>query len=351
MSLARCPFNLILLFVLAVSGGGGCAHAQVQPVYDLTRPITGQAGRVSSADPNWRHGSGDYRTLEAGGSLVLADLDSPGVINHIWLTMGDAQSQIWKGALRDLTLKFYWDNETTPSVEAPLGDFFALGNSQIAHLESAMVQVGGPVNRGFNCYWKMPFTRHARLEVHNKSLVNTMDKFYYQIDWVRLGDLPPDTMNFHARYREQTLSPGQGEYVLAEITGSGTMVGSVFSIRNPDGFGEADEHIFIDGEASPSISGTGSEDYVNQAWGFKSETSLYHGMLALPDGSWTLYRWHVPDPVTFRRSLKFSWENWGYNGVTFSEKTWDFSSVVYWYQTAHDAQTSRVHQEDWDPLE
>jgi len=128
------------------------------------------------------------------------------------------------------------------------------------------------------------------------------------------------------------------------------MVGAVLSVRNSSGLGESDEHIFIDGEENPSISGTGCEDYVNQAWGFKTESSLYHGMFYLPDGSITLYRWHVPDPIPFYRSLKFSWENWGWNGSGFGEMTWDFSSVVYWYQLPPGARVSTARQGNWNPL-
>jgi hypothetical protein len=110
-------------------------------------------------------------------------------------------------------------------------------------------------------------------------------------------------------------------------------------VLKTNGFGEANENFFIDGEQDPSVRGTGSEDYFNQAWGFKAETSLYHGVLEFPDGSRSMYRWHVLDPLPFGRSLQLRWENWGRTGPgVFGEMTFDFSSVAYWYQNAQPRQ-------------
>src|SRR5262245_56720685 len=136
-----------------------------QPYLQLTKPIEGRAMRSSSnLDPNWDHGGLDYRSLGPAQSLVIADLAGPGMITHLWFTFGTKSSEYAEGAPRDLRLSFYWDNETTPSVSAPVGDFFAVGNGELAFIESAMVQVGGNgIPRAYNCYWPMPFANRALL--------------------------------------------------------------------------------------------------------------------------------------------------------------------------------------------
>lgn len=329
MRFSRAALLKIILVMLTLWGLSGRAGAQF--AYDVTRPIAARAFRSSSADPRWPHGNSDSRSLPAKGKLVIADLPGPGVINHLWLTFGDNNPTLHAGALRELTLKFYWDNETSPSVECPVGDFFALGNGQTGHVESMMVQVGGPLNRGLNCYWPMSFLKHARLEIHNRSASQAMSKVFFHVDWIKCQGLPADTLNFHARFREEKVTPGKPYYLVADIKGPGTYVGTVLSVHNPSGFGEADETIFIDGEKNPSISGTGSEDYFGQAWGFKGENSLYHGAMSFPDRTMTMYRWHVLDPIPFSRSLQFHWENFGMVGANYGESTFEFSSVAYWY--------------------
>lgn len=339
--------SLVLAVMVIASTRPTLAQTAAQP--DLTRPIAGRALRASSADPNWRHGNSDWRELPAGDKLLLADLAGPGVINHIWMTLGDAKTQLWPGALRDLTLAISWDNESTPSVQCPVGDFFALGAGQPAPLESAMVQVGGPDRRGLNCFWKMPFFQRARLELRNLSSAHAMDKVYFHIDWIKQDALPADTLLFHAQYRQESITPGR-DYVLAQLSGRGTYVGTVLSVKNTNGFGEADESIFIDGETEPSISGTGSEDYFNQAWGFANERSLYHGALNNPDGSRTMYRWHVLDPIPFSRSLVFRWENWGKTGAGFGEMNFDFSSVAFYYLKQSPPQPSAARRSTWKAM-
>lgn len=321
----------------------------------LTQPISGRAMRTSSGDPDWDHGGGDWRELGPSDTLVIADLYGPGVINHLWLTFGTytyPNSNFWDGAPRDLVLKFYWDNETSPSVNVPLGDFFAVGNGKTAYLDSAVVQIGGnDTARAYNCYWPMPFAKNARLTIENQHPSNTMHKCYFHVDWIKYDAMPSSTLYFHAQFNKARPLLRGNDYLVADITGRGHYVGTVFSLVNTPGvgFGEGDDRFFIDGEAEPSIIGTGMEDYFGESWGFHNHNSLYHGFRWLSDGGMTMYRWHILDPVPFQQSLQVTFENW--SGPPYSEYTWtEWSSVAFWYQQDQPINYSAVSSENWNSL-
>ena len=331
-------------------------RASSQSFMHLTQPTSGRAMRVSSGDPNWDHGNGDYRELGPGGSLVIGQLEGPGVINHLWFTFGTtATSSFWDSAPRDLVLKFYWDDQTSPSVQAPLGDFFAVGNGQTAYVDSMMVQIGGNVwPHAYNCYWPMPFAHHAKLVIENHHPTNTMNKCYFQVDWIKHAALPPNTLYFHAQYNVARPLPAGNDYTVADIVGGGQYVGTVFSLVNTPGagFSEGDDRFFIDGESTPSIIGTGMEDYFGESWGFHTHNSLYQGFRYLSNGL-TAYRWHIQDPIPFQHSLKVTFENMGSTngGLPFEEKTWtEWSSVAFWYQMDQLPDYSSAEPGSWNIL-
>ncbi len=306
----------------------------------VTQSQSGRTRRVSSTDADL-HGNGDSKTILPGQTLVLADLDGPGVITHFWNTM--ASLNPFSG--RSLVLRIYWDGAKHPSVESPLGDFFGVGHGASADFQSVPVGVSS-LGRSRNCFWRMPFRKHARVTVTNENMNFGPVAFYYYLDWEQLDELPETTLYFHARYRQQ-FPAKPGDHVLLETTGRGHYVGTVYSAHQVKmgWFGEGDDRFFIDGEKIPSIQGTGTEDYFGDAWGFREFAGPFHGVSlfegVMPGDRVTAYRWHLNDPIRFSKSLKASIEH---RGSVYSEATgkslsssgeredW-ISSVAFWYQT------------------
>lgn len=322
-------------------GGGVLGHLTV------LRP--GRSARVSSAAPK-RSSNRDNRRIEPGKTLVLADLRGPGTIKHIWLTFPDPAPG-WLGRNgnpdhSELVLRMYWDGAKEPAVESPVGDFFAAGFGQRAEVNSATVIVEG--GDAYNGYWPMPFHKSARIELENQS-DKPLNSFYYQIDYFQEASLPADTPLFCAQYRQEFPVPSGRDYLILDAEGRGQYVGTVLSgrARSPMWFGEGDDKFTIDGEKSPRLFGTGTEDYVGNAWGMGVGTFAYFGVPIL-EGEWdmvgwrtTVYRWHLPDPVRFDKSLRVEIEDAGWiskdelkEGVHegFVERNDDFASVAFWYQ-------------------
>jgi hypothetical protein len=301
----------------------------------LASPPTGRNRRISSNEqPNWNNGNFDMTRLAPGEVFALPLLRGPGVINHIWFTSHAGGVN----ELNALSLRIYWDGRDEPGVEVPLGEFFAVGQRP-AVVESLPVQVS-PTG-SLSCYWRMPFAESARIVITNDNR-DRGSGLYWQVDWVELEALPPGTPYFHARYRQEYPAVMGRDYLIADLEGRGQYVGTVMSVAlAQDGwFGEGDDFFYIDGEEIPSLQGTGSEDYFNDAWGFRTRTSLWFGQPRWQGwsagDSGICYRWHVLDPVGFEKSLKVTMEHKGNH--THSEDAWYierpdfFSSIAYWYQ-------------------
>jgi hypothetical protein len=311
------------------------------------------ARRESSYDRSG--GNADNRRIGPGATLTIADIDGPGAITHLWFTFIQGRD-----GMRDLVLRAYFDGAETPCVEAPIGDFFGLGNNQIYPYASEPLAVA--TYSGLNSYWKMPFSRHARLTVTNQGSV-PCGAFYYYVDHQAYDKPQPDTVCFHAVYH-QAMPCRKGEpYVLLEAQGAGHYVGCNLSIEQlqDSWWGEGDDRFFIDGETTPSIVGTGSEDYFGGSWCYSTEFAFpYIGMPLRgrfsPDGTfvhsrpgmpekeaaewkwpvawrigdlWNVYRYHIQDPVPFRKSLRVEIEHGHIN----NERQDAYSSVAYWYQS------------------
>lgn len=296
--------------------------------------------RASSADPNWQNGNWDARPIPPGETLTIAQLEGPGLITHIWFTIA-AEDRYFP---RMLTLRIYWDGEKTPSVESPIGDFFAVGHGLRAWVNSAKVEVSSD-GLAYNCYWLMPFRKSARITVSNDSKY-PVGALYYMVDWVKLKSLPEDIPYFHAQYRQEFPCEKGKDYLILDTVGSGFYAGTVLSVEmgQPGWFGEGDDRFYVDGEAEPSLKGTGTEDYFNDAWGFRQFTHPHHGV-TIWEGydtgdRGTAYRWHLEDPVFFNKSLRvtiehkgaiYDWEKRTFVSG-FGERDDYFSSVAFWYQ-------------------
>jgi len=303
----------------------------------LAMPPVGRNRRVSSNEqPNWNDGNFDMTPLPPGQVLEMPILKGPGVINHIWFTSHAGGVN----ELDALRLRIYWDDREEPGVEVPLGEFFAVGQGRPAVVESLPVQVS--LTGSLTCYWRMPFAQSARIVITNDNPDRTTG-LYWQIDWVELDSLPPDTAYFHARYRQEYPAVMGRDYLIADIEGSGQYVGTVMSVAlAQDGwFGEGDDFFYIDGEEIPSLQGTGSEDYFNDAWGFRERTSHWFGQPRWQGwsagDSGICYRWHVLDPVNFTRSLRVTMEHKGNSAESedgwYIERPDFFNSIAFWYQT------------------
>jgi hypothetical protein len=324
----------------------------------------GRRKRSSSWDRTGKNA--DRMTVEPGASATIAEIEGAGCVRHIWVTINDDEPDY----LRRLVLRAWWDGEQNPSVETPIGDFFGVGHGRVTNYWSQplnMVTGGGAAsgNRAaMNCFFPMPFAKGARLTVENQG-EQRVGALYFYVDYEAYDSLPDDALRFHAQFRREyptkgTLDlsdannfqrtnevvnlDGRENYVIMEAEGRGHYVGCNLSIdqlnpiKNFSWFGEGDDMMYIDGEKMPSIVGTGTEDYFCAAWGYPGghNSMPYHGIsLAGPmhppdeySGKWTMYRYHVQDPVMFEKSIKVTIEH-GHGNVHAN----DYSSVGYWYQT------------------
>jgi len=316
---------------------------------DLTKPHDYVLKRISSWDRTG--GNADARSVKAGETFTVLEESGPGVITHIWFTIASPES----AHLKKLVLRMYWDGESTPSVETPIGDFFGLGLGEYFTYQSLPLAVSSV--KALNSYFPMPFQKSARITVANEGK-EPVDALYFNLDCRKYRNpLPADTLYFHAQYRQATPNhgwtnqwqnngtPGVGDkpnlagednYVWMEATGRGHFVGVTMSVlQNQDcWWGEGDDMFFIDGEKLPSINGTGSEDYFLGAWDFGGEpfSSLLTGAPVVgPEvagGRSSVYRFHLDSPIPFTKSIRASIEHGHAN-----HRSDNYFSVAYWYQT------------------
>ena len=292
----------------------------------------------------------DNFTVPPGETHVLMDEKGPGVITHIWVTFLGPEPQAWakNGAAnhQEMLLRMYWDGDEQPAVEAPVGDFFANCFAKRSSVTSMPVIVEDADS--YNSYWHMPFRKSARIEIVNQS-EKQISLLYYNIDWIKKDKLPKDTPYFYAQYRQEYPVQHNKDYVVLETTGKGHFVGTVLAVRtrSPSWFGEGDEKIYIDGEAKPSIWGTGTEDYFLSAWGLQTTSTPYFGVpyfdqWGIVGGHTSAYRWHVSDPIVFNKGIKVTFEHFGwiapdenpnYKATSWNEREDDYASVAFWYQT------------------
>lgn len=272
--------------------------------------------------------------LEPHATNLLADIEGPGIIQHIWITCEPR-------ALRSTVLRMTWDDAPHPAVEVPLGDFFANGHGLRYDVTSLPVVVapGG----GMNAYWPMPFRKRARIEVHS-DLDEKFWGFFYQITYA-LTEVPDDAALFHAQWRRAITDRSAPEHVILDgVRGQGHYVGTHLSWiqRSPGWWGEGEVKFFIDGDPPqhPTICGTGTEDYVGGAWGFDGRTFSapffgypLHRVAPGHPPLHAMYRWHVPDPICFEQDLRVTVQAIGLDAdelYRFLDD--DLASVAYWYQ-------------------
>ncbi len=317
---------------------------------DLAKLTSGRTGRASSWDTSGRNA--DCWTIAPGKTVVLADIRGPGCITHVWMT----QSCHY----REVLLRFTWDDARFPSVVVPLGDFFGLGHGIVNSYQSLLFSCSAqPVRHNrfeqgaaLNCYVPMPFARRALVELVNES--REVHKQYFYIDYETFPEARRDLGYFHAEFRRENPFGGWGpeirvntpeanivnrgrtawenNYVILETRGRGHYIGCNLSVTNFQGtwWGEGDDMIWVDGcKWPPDLHGTGSEDYLNQAWGMQDNAFLRNGSSIYEHntgGYQTSYVHHLENPVRFRKEIRVTLEH-GHGDHLCNE----MSSVAYWY--------------------
>ena len=339
-------------------GGGG--HARPAPGPDDT--WTGGTGARAARELGQAWKVSPSIQIDPGESAEIASLDGPGAIQSIWMTPAGVD-------YRQVILRVHWDRQDQPSVECPIGDFFASAYTSyqtFAPIDSQVVAVN-PGN-AFNCYWPMPFRQHCRITIENRDPRAPL-KLYYQINYA-LGQVPEDAAYFHAQFRRVNPLPAKRVYtVLDGIHGRGHYAGTylAWGLNNNDWWGEGEVKFFIDGDiaqgqtadqavaehggdAYPTICTTGTEDYFCGSYNFENKaekryqeyTTAYSGVphVVRPDGLYrsqmrfSMYRWHIPDPVRFTQRLAVTVQALGWrSGGRYLPLQDDIASVAYWYQT------------------
>ena len=309
-----------------------------------------KVGRSSSWDRTGRNT--DCVFTEPGESRILADIKGPGMITHIWMAN--------RGQSRECLLRFTWDNARHPSILVPVGDFFCLGhgivNSFQSLLFSASTKTNNEFNKGsaLNCYVPMPFRERAVVELVNEG--KEIQRNWFYVDYETAEEVPDDSGYFHAEFRRTNPFQGWGQeirvnapeaniansgelawknnYVILETRGCGHYIGCNLSVTNFKGewWGEGDDMIWVDGyKWPPDLHGTGSEDYLNQAWGMQPNAFLRNGSSiheSDTNGYQTSYVFHIENPVRFQKEIKVTIEH-GHGNHLANE----MASVAYWYAT------------------
>lgn len=317
--------------------------------------------RISSYDTTGANDDGNWKDkIKPGDTRVIGEVEGPGIIKHIWITIASHEPQ----HLKKIVFRIYWDGEDAPSVEAPIGDFFGLGLGKYFLYDSEFLSVGS--QRALNASFPMPFQKSAKITVTNEG-GQAIDAFYYNIDWEKHRSLPNDIGYFHAQYRqsvptdgwttdwERNSDPkinnkenksGEGNYVIMEAEGKGHFIGVTHSLiqNQGDWWGEGDEMIYIDGAEMPQINGTGAEDYYLGAWCYGGcginpfgndqptfDYSEYGNPLNGGDdrgAQWMVYRFHSESPIVFNESIRMTIEHGHAN-----HRSDNYYTVGYWYQT------------------
>ncbi len=320
----------------------------------LYMPRRGKRRRISSYDRTGANA--DWLHVPPRETLDFARFEGEGVVEHIWITMANYDRKE-EFLLRKVVLRVYWDDEETPSVEAPMGDFFGMGHATSKNYVSAPLQMSPEDGKGFNSWWQMPFRKGFRFSVENDCDLPL--QFYFYVDFEE-RKVEEDALYFHARWHRECPTRGVAEeefaahrdwcfggenrdgtdnYVILEAEGKGHYCGANINIHNLnrsdmwDWPGEGDDMIFIDGDETPTLHGTGTEDYVNMAWCPQQEYAApYHGLLLGGARNWkgkiSYYRYHILDPIGFEKRIKVTIEHGHCN-----HRSDDWSSTAYWYQT------------------
>jgi hypothetical protein len=276
------------------------------------------------------------KNIAAGETVILCDINGPGTIRHIWMT-GSFNND--PEALRSMVVRGYWEGQEHPSIECPLGDFMGSAHGKVNAYQSAVHSTG--INSAFNIWLPMPFQNHGKLSLSNEG--DRDITVFYQVDYT-LGDRHPDDLGrLHVCFRrENPTTMGEDFELLPGREGKGRYLGTVLGIRSSDEhwWGEGEIKIYMDGDTEfPTICGTGSEDYVCLSYGMQQTPYLYHGCSWNQEGYVSMYRWHLLDPIYWKKECRITIQQIGYDyslaestGTALYERMDDWSSATFWYE-------------------
>ncbi len=343
MQRSQWSVRLLLVFVSPLFVGATVLHAQTPDVIHqpylldtglVSRSISfenptgapGEGGQAASKLGPTRKGA-PSRTIQPGEEVQLCDIEGSGTIRHIWLTTAREPE-----AQRSLVVRAWWDGQEHPSIECPVGDFFGFAHGKITPYGSAVHSVGSTGGR--NIWLPMPFTWHARMTFANEG--EKPVPLFYQIDYTTGDKHPQDVGRMHALFRRENPTQEKQDFeLLPERKNKGRFIGSVIGIRNlhPDRWwGEGEVKVFMDGDQQfPTICGTGSEDYVGLAWGIQQTPFQYNGCSLNQNNFISMYRWHLPDPVAWRKQARITIQQIAWKDGL-AETSDDWSCATFWYE-------------------
>lgn len=254
-----------------------------------------------------------FDMIPAGEAKTLLNIEGPGIINRIWITIRNRSAY----DLRGLVIKMYWDGEEKPAVSVPFGDFFGVGLGKTAAFENVLF--ANPEGRSFNSFIQMPFKKSAKIEIVN-DLDYDLSLIFYDVDLQLLNEWSEDFLYFHSYWHRDTATTLAEDFeILPKIQGKGRFLGTNVSVTaNPDyknyWWGEGEIKVYLNGDTNfPTLVGTGTEDYIGTAWGQGEYNGKYTGCLVADSENlqWTYYRYHVVDPIYFKTDCKVTVQQMG----------------------------------------
>jgi len=336
--------NLKSVVVLLLMGT--IAMAEEIKLYEIEVPVDSRT--ISFENPTGAKGKGGMaaskigvgrkglpaKEFRPGQAYTLCDINGPGVIRHIWVTVRkDVET------LQGIVVRAYWDGQEHPSIEAPLGAFFGIMHGKVGAYQSAAHSVNS--DAGMNIWLEMPFAKQAKITLTNESTKST--PLFYYIDYTLADKLPAKFGRLHAIYRRENPTTLKQDFeILPERTGSGRFVGCVIGIRPTESnwWGEGEVKVYLDGDSNfPTICGTGTEDYIGQSWGVQNTAYLYGGTSLTNDKLNTIYRWHIKDPIYWKKDVRVTIQQIGWSqevndktGSGLYERHDDWSCSAFWYE-------------------
>jgi hypothetical protein len=324
----------------------GCVTAVTQlsfaaSLYDVNSPL--QSRSISFENPTGAPGAGGTaasnlgpgrkgaarKAIAPGETVTLCDIQGPGTINHIWMTGRWGRDHI---NIRSIVFRAWWDGQEHPSIECPLGDFMGVSHARVTPYESVAHSIGEMA--AFNMWLPMPFTKRAKITLENESTSQTM--LYYQVDYTLGVNHTDDVGRLHTLFRrENPTTLAQDFELLPRRTGKGRFIGTVMGVRSlhPGWWGEGEVKFYMDGDTTlPTIAGTGSEDYVLLSYGVQETTYTYHGCSLNRDGFINMYRWHILDPIYWKKDCRVTIQQLGLRRGNYYDRDDDWSTATFWYE-------------------
>jgi hypothetical protein len=317
---------------------------------------------VSPENPTGEKGKGGLTNKGAKGNAffivqpgmkqVLFDVRGAGIIKRMWMSGSIGVNEEQRRAVR---IDMYWDGSTKPAVSAPIGDFFGIGQGLLTKFDNELF--ASPEARSFNFFIPMPYRKSAYITITNESSSEVW--IWYDINYLEMDRLPDDLMYFHAYWnRDLKTKAGQDYVILPEVHGTGRYLGTNISVIGDSlcrgsWFGEGEVKIYLDGDKdTPSLTGTGTEDYIGSGWGQGEFACRYSGSLVSDreNDIYAFYRYHITDPVFFHLNCRVTIQQMGNSSreaiLKMIEKGADVKPVWFLDQTSPVTKQGRLLESD-----